>query len=150
MTDIPKTAREVYYDAQGEPIAYCPEDGIGVTDLERGAFWSMQDKQRMRELAARARAKEADPAYEGQRFVVVCIDVDDSGWRRLVDHLMPGADWQQYRDRGERPVARGVVPRDFIAKVIADLYPAAGRLRDDVTNVVVFASGGIAIVPDEP
>lgn len=65
-----------------------------------------QSAERLRQMARRA-------AYERglsrDKFVMVCIQVDDPRWRYIVDQLMPGADWQRYRDRGEEPVARGSV-----------------------------------------
>ncbi len=148
MTDIPKNAREVYCNEKGEPIAYCPVDSIGVSDLQRAQFYNLNEA-RLAELAVRARQKQDDPEFQGERFCVVCIDVDDPMWTWLVDILMPGFYWQGYRDRGERPVARGVIPlQPVLAQTIAEAYPAAGELHDDAINIVVFAAGGIAIIPE--
>jgi hypothetical protein len=136
---VPRDAREVYLNDEGEPVAYCPKDGLGAVDLERAAFWNAQDKAAMRRLAERATVKSTD--HETQ-FLVACIDVEDPTWRFLVDLLMPGADWQAIRDRGESPVARGVVPRELVASVLEELYPAALPLPPEPTTVVVFSAGG--------
>ncbi len=139
-TEIPKDAREVYCNDKGEPIAYCPVDGLGATDLARATFYQEQDHDRLQSM--RRRALEL-----GER-VVICIDVDDPAWRPLVDALMPDADWQSIRDRGERPIARGVVPLAMIADLVADTYPAAGKV-ETVGSIVVFAAGGVLIVNDK-
>lgn len=43
---------------------------------------------------------------KNDEVVVVCIKVD-SQWRDIVDMLMPDTNWQQWRDKGQEPVARG-------------------------------------------
>lgn len=142
MNEIPRDAREVYRNERGEPVAYCPKDGLGVTDLLRGEFWHVQDHARMRQLAVRAKEKTAQT---GKQHLVVCIDVDDPTWTDLVDMLMPGHDWNVYRNRGERPVARGVVPAAPMAEVVASAYPAAGDVPLDRTCTLVFAAGGVSV-----
>ncbi len=133
---IPKDAREVYLDENGEPIAFCPKDGIGLTDIERVQFYGLNES-RMQELLARA-------VQKGDGFVAICIAVDDPAWTWLVDALMPGHDWEQYRQRGEIPVARGVAPRDLVVETIEKCYPAALPVPDRAF-VAVFAAGGISV-----
>lgn len=145
MTNIPRDAREIYCNDKGEPIAYCPVDSLGVTDLQRAEFHRVNE-MRLAQLAVRARTKHAHE--KGPGFCVVCIDVDDPTWTFLVDALMPGHDWQAYRDRGETPIARGVVPVSLIVDIVTECYPAAGELHTDATNILVFAAGGIAIIAD--
>lgn len=145
---IPKDAREVYYNDKGEPIAWCPVDGIGLTDVERAQFFQLNEA-RLRQLAARARVKSVE---ESEPQGVICIDVDDPTWTPLVDLLMPGRDWNAYRARGEKPVARGVVPLDLIETVAKERYPAVGKFdsRDGVINMAVFASYGVSLFLDHP
>lgn len=142
-TGIPKDAREVYCNEKGEPIAFCPKDSIGLTDFERAQFYSV-NKDRLAQLAERAQAKSKET---GVQYGVICIDVDDPTWTQLVDILMPGYDWDSHRARGEKPVARGVVPQDLLANTVEKTYPAAGELADGKVNICIFASGGILIVP---
>lgn len=144
-TGIPKDAREVYCNEKGEPIAFCPKDSIGVTDLERAEFYRMNE-ERLSQLALRAKEKTVATGVEQG---VICIDVDDPTWTPLVDILMPGHNWASYRARGERPVARGVVPRGLLEETVKKTYPAAGDLVDGKVNICVFAAGGIAIIPHE-
>ncbi len=141
---IPQDAREVYCDADGEPIAYCPKDGLGVTDLHRVQFYEM-NKDRLAQMAVRAKQKDSlDP--DGAPWGVVCIDVDDPVWSWLVDLLMPGHDWQAFRNRNEKPVARGVVPIGLLRDAVAECYPASsGEFRTDQVNIVVCAAGGASV-----
>ena len=142
---IPKDAREVYCNEKGEPIAWCPKDSLGITDIERGQFYNL-NKDRLSQLADRAKEKTKETRVEQG---VICIDVDDPSWTNLVDILMPGHDWDSYRSRGEKPVARGVVPRSLLALTVKEAYPAAGDLVDGKVNILIFAGGGIAIFPHE-
>ena len=45
---IPKDAREVYTNEKGKPIAYCPRDGIGITDLQRIEFYQTASEGRFK------------------------------------------------------------------------------------------------------
>jgi hypothetical protein len=132
---IPKDAREVYCNEQGEPIAFCPKDSLGLTDIERARFYDL-NKTRMKELLARANEK-------GEGWVAICIDVDDPTWTFVVDALMPGHNWDEYRQRGEKPVARGVVPRGVVVSTVEKMYPAALPVPEEAF-IAVFAAGGIA------
>ena len=40
-------------------------------------------------------------------FVALCIKVD-TVWREIADSLAPNENWQEYRERGEEPVACGI------------------------------------------
>jgi hypothetical protein len=55
-------------------------------------------------------------------IVTVAIHVDDPDWTDLAETLMPGADWQSYRDRGEKPIARGTAMAG-VANYIAHVCP---------------------------
>jgi len=139
-TGIPRDAREVYLNDKGEPIAWCPRDSLGATDFMRGEFYAAQDRDRMTQLFKRAEQKTAETS---EQQCVVCIDVDDPAWTELVNKLMPGFNWDEIRARGEKPVARGVVPLEPIAHVVDQCYPAAGEAPLDRVNLFVFAAGGV-------
>lgn len=146
---IPRDAREVYCNAEGEPVAFCPVDSIGITDVERMAFYNMQS-DRLQELSERAHVKareghRAHPEHDG-KWAVVAIDVDDPTWGFLVDMLMPGneAEWAARRARGERPVARGCVPQGLLEECVSEMYPAAGPPVDGHVNIFICAAGGIS------
>lgn len=145
---IPADAREVYCNEQGEPIAYCPRDSIGITDLQRANFYNV-NHTRLTQLAKRAREKTKDSdtlpkPWRNIEHCVVCIDVEDLIWNFLVNLLMPEYDWDAIRARGEHPIARGVVPLAIIENAINQIYPAAGSPIPEVTNIAILAAGGAA------
>jgi len=85
--------------------------------------------------------------------VVVCIKVDTNS-RYLVDMLMPGADWQQYRDLEQEPVARGCVSFgtcEHLAEVLPDIasvlmeVPEAGKMK-----CVALDDGGCTVYDIDP
>lgn len=139
----PKDAREIYLDEKtGEPIAYCPKEGIGAVDIIRAQFYNL-NQVRLWQLSKRAKEKIGET---GIIQCVVCIDVDDASWTPLVEHLMPGHDWNIYRARGEQPIARGVVPLEPIKAMVDEFYPAASdEFAGDKVNVVVLAAGGASV-----
>lgn len=105
----------------------------------------VQNLQRARELEERARAKERE-AEGQQQYVVVIVEVDDPTWHSLADILMPDneAQWQEYRDQGMVPIARGVVPRDLVRKGI-ELTVGIDTTKLPAVFTAVFAAGGISI-----
>ena len=70
--------------------------------------------------------------------VIVIINVDDPNGKHIANALMPDQNWQDYRDRGEIPFARGLAMRDGIEEAL-DIFDteAAAKLR---------AMKGIAVV----
>lgn len=63
---------------------------------------------------------------------------------------MPDHDWDVYRRRGEKPVARGVVPLAPIKATVDEVYPASSdAFSPSLVNVVVFAAGGASVFHHE-
>ncbi len=82
--------------------------------------------------------------------MLVCIHVDDEPWTELADHLMPGHDWQQYRDLGQKPIARGSVERagmeDILSVSVPGVFPAfAKELPPNSMFVAVMDAGGASV-----
>ena len=77
--------------------------------------------------------------------VIVLVQVDDVYGGPLAEALMPGHDWQAFRDRGEVPMARGLAGRKGIQAALERFdREAATKLRDMETlgvAVVVVAHG---------
>lgn len=147
---IPRDAREVYCNEAGEPIAYCPADSIGGTDIARALFYR-ENEERMRYFAQRI----VDRRLSAQETLIVCIDVDDQTWTPLVDALMPGHDWQAIRDAGEHPVARGLAMSAGVAEGAEAVYPAVGDgfrrpLPEGQMRCAVFAAGGVSVFTVRP
>lgn len=79
--------------------------------------------------------------------VIVLLNVDDANGAMLADVLMPGFDWQEIRDRGEVPFARGLADRNGIQESLGFFdNDAATKLRDMTDVAVVVVDHGVAEV----
>lgn len=83
-----------------------------------------------------------DPAKE----VVVLIDVDTEIGAGLAEVLMPGHNWQVYRDRGETPFARGRAARHGIQSLLDSVFPSEGNTLRELDLAVVVVAHNIARV----
>lgn len=70
--------------------------------------------------------------------VVVLINVDDVHGRDLSESLMPGqqAMWQQFRDQGQVPFARGLAERQSIQKCVGLIDPQVGEVMKGIKGLV--------------
>lgn len=82
--------------------------------------------------------------------VIVLLNVDDANGAAIADLLMPGHDCQQYRDRGELPVARGLAGRAGIEDALGYFdADAALKLKSKPSCVaVVVVDHGVAEIFD--
>ena len=89
-----------------------------------------------------------DRNMSADEAVIVVINVDDIHGGPLADALMPGHNWQEIRDRGEIPFARGLVVRDGIRECLEHFdFEAATKLHKMTgTAVVVVVDHGVAEV----
>lgn len=125
-------------------------------DIERGGLTPSEkareilfelNKERLEQMAYNAiHIKHLRP----DQIIMVAIDVDDPTWKQEVDFLMPGHDWQQYRDRGEEPiVARGSVNAafgEYLSKVVPALAPAfAQPVPKGLVRAVIMGSKGASV-----
>ena len=80
-------------------------------------------------------------------MVIVLLNVDDVHGGPLAEILMPGFNWQEIRDRGEIPFARGLVVREGIQEAL-QLFDkeAADKLRKMTDLAVVVMDHGVAEV----
>lgn len=75
------------------------------------------------------------------------LNVDDVHGGPLADALMPGHNWQEIRDCGEVPFARGLAMRDGIQNAISAFDEEAATKLKDMTDVaVVVVDRGVAEV----
>ncbi len=84
------------------------------------------------------------------KFFMICIDYDDSGWRPVADMLMPGHDWLQYAMRNEKPIARGSVLREgaveLLSQACPDVVEAFERaLQPEEALTLVLAARGASV-----
>lgn len=78
--------------------------------------------------------------YKDTDMVIVLINVDDVKGGSIADILMPGFNWQEIRDRGQTPVARGLVDRIGIQGILATFdVEACEKLKgmDELAVVVI-------------
>ncbi len=86
----------------------------------------------------------------GQDTVITVLNVDDPIGGVLADILMPGQDWQRYRDAGEVPVARGLASKSGISEFLeeAGYEIAANELAGTDKLRVLVLDSGVALVMD--
>lgn len=72
--------------------------------------------------------------------VIAFLSVDDKNGEELANFIMPNYNWQEIRDRGEKPFLRGLVGRNFIQEAL-EIFDkeAAEKLEkiDGIATVVV-------------
>lgn len=79
--------------------------------------------------------------------VIVLLNVEDLHGGPLADVLMPGFNWQEIRDRGEVPFARGLAMRDGIQEALCAFdRDAATKLQSMNDVAVVVVDHGVAEV----
>ena len=79
--------------------------------------------------------------------VIVLLNVDDVHGGPLADVLMPGYNWQEIRDRGEVPFARGLAMREGIQGALGTFDKEAAEKLKGMTDVaVVVVDRGVAEV----
>jgi hypothetical protein len=89
----------------------------------------------------------AERDMTSDQAVIVLLNVDDVHGGPLADILMPGHNWQEIRDRGEVPFARGLAGRDGIQEALDTFDQEAGaRLRDMAGVAVIVVDYGVAEV----
>ncbi|MDO8664899.1 MAG: hypothetical protein Q7K44_05170 [Candidatus Liptonbacteria bacterium] len=77
--------------------------------------------------------------------VIVLLNVDDVHGGPLADILMPGHNWQEIRDRGEVPFARGLAMREGIQMALEIFDKEAATKLQGMTDVaVVVVDYGVA------
>ena len=146
MSDKPTaTVREI--DGQivlDDPTALGMIRGVGKHNC-LGTFEAQTD--RVAHFVRRMEERGDDPDV----IAIVLINVDDTELNRsLADTLMPGHDWQVFRDRGEIPFARGLCTREGIQIVLDDFDKEAATKLTEMAGrvaVIVFNHGVAEVFP---
>lgn len=126
-----------------------PDPEIPITDEELASCQSAMDFFRGNaEHIKRFKGRVEELGRSGQDTIITLINVNDQTGAILADVLMPGVDWQRYRDAGEIPVARGLAGKDGIPDFLQEAgYPlAASDLLNTDDLMVVVLDAGVALV----
>jgi hypothetical protein len=104
--------------------------------------------ERVRHFETRVRERGLSP----KNVVIVVLNVDDIHGGPLAEALMPGHDWQEYRDRGEVPFARGLAVRGGIEDVLGSFDKEAHEklTQSEKLSVVVVDHGVAEVFPVVP
>ncbi|MFA6918921.1 MAG: hypothetical protein WC244_02270 [Patescibacteria group bacterium] len=83
-----------------------------------------------------------------EEVVIVVVNVDDVHGGPLAEALMPGYNWQEIRDCGEIPFARGLAMREGIQGMldILDQEGSGKKLREMAGVAVVVVDHGVTEV----
>jgi hypothetical protein len=78
--------------------------------------------------------------------VIVVLNVDDVHGGQITEMLMPGPqNWQEIRDRGEIPFARGIAMREGIQEILSEFDKEAAKKLAGMKDVaVVVVDRGVA------
>ena len=96
-----------------------------------------------RVLHFKKRASELQRSAD--EVVIVIINVDDEIGNPLAEALMPGTNWQEIRDRGETPFARGLAMREGIQAYLEEVdVLAAEKLKATKELSVVVVNNCVA------
>ena len=108
------------------------------------------NKERIEHFARRVR----ETRKLANTLVIVSIDVDDARGSVLADALVPGADWQAYRSRGEKPIACGLAEREGVREFVKLMDPSAERsfgdacyAANETIPVVMITAGRASVFP---
>lgn len=100
-------------------------------------------QERILYFLGRIRQRGLDP----KQVIVVIINVDDPHGNPIAEGLMPGHNWQEYRDRGETPYARGIAQREGLIEAVS-LFDeqAAYKMKHMLRPAVLVIDYGVAEV----
>lgn len=133
----------ITHACDGTLVLVDPDASAMVEAVGKDACKSLlaANAERLAHFAERARGRD-DVCF-------VLLDVDDARGAALADVLMPGHDWQQYRRRGETPIARGLATFDGMVSVLEGisegLASAWMHCGDDDLPVVVMTAGAVLV-----
>ncbi len=147
MTDEPR-ARVIEVDGQLVLDDLDDPDALAMVQaVERYNLKGLVENsaERIEHFRERSRALGGDATTH----VIVVLMVDDPVGGALADMLMPGFNWQEIRDRGEIPVARGLAGRRGIEdalKAVDEVAAEKIRAWDQTEVAVVVVDQGVADV----
>lgn len=152
--DGPALYRNGVEDTNTGPTAVVREvDGqLVLEDPEAAAMLRAVEKHNCRntfdmnaDRVAHFKQRLSERGMTADQAVIVLLNVDDVHGGPIADALMPGHDWQEIRDQGEVPYARGLAMRKGIEKAIGAFdEEAAAKLKEMADVAVVVVDRGVA------
>lgn len=142
MSDEP---RAVVREIAGQLVLDDPDALEMIQGIEK--FNCRQTLDLNADSVAHFKQRAADLGKTASDVVITVINVDDVNGGLIAEALMPGYDWQEIRDRGEIPFARGLAQREGMQEILATFdEEAATALRAMNTLAVVVVDHGVAAV----
>ena len=98
---------------------------------------------RVQHFVSRIKERGDDP----MNVVITLINVDDPHGGPLADILMPGINWQHFRDQGQVPYARGLAERQGIQNILGTIDSLAAKKLKNIQGIAcVVVDWGVADV----
>ena len=114
-----------------DPVDYAVIQVINKSNCENTYLDQMD---RIQHFKNRITEKKLDP----ETVVITVINVDSLYGAEIAEALMPGHDWQQYRDKGEVPFARGLAMKEGMVERIAFFdKEAAEKIKQTIEIPVI-------------
>lgn len=118
-----------------DPDALAAADAVAKHNC-RNTLESQRD--RVEHFKSRMVLLGRDPS----EVVIVLLNVNDRAAAALAEILMPGHDWNAYRERGEIPFARGLAERKGLEDSVKWLDPECGKRMLTMRLVAVVMDHG--------
>lgn len=93
-----------------------------------------QNAERVTHFARRLTEKNLSP----KDAAIVLLNVDTRLGSLLADALMPGHDWQAFRDQGQIPFARGLAGREGLQELVDKIDETAGNKLRSLDGVAII------------
>ncbi len=114
-----------------DPVGFALVKAVNKINCE-STYLSQLDK--INHFKNRIIEKGLDP----KTFAINIINVDAPYGFEFAEILIQGHDWQQYRDQGKIPLARGFETKDFMIKLIAVIDKEAADKINQVEGIPVI------------
>jgi len=141
----PAAAGAVVRDVAGQTVLDDPEALAVIRGVNKHSCSLTHDANGDRVSHFKQRAAERGMTHD--QVVIVVLNVDDVNGGMLAEALMPGFNWQEVRDKGEIPYARGLAERPGIQGALEHIDEnAALKLQHMKQLAVVVVDHGTADV----
>lgn len=125
-----------------DPVGYAVIQAVNKINCEN-TYIAQMDK--IKHFKNRITEKGLNP----DNVVIIVINVDSPYGPEIADAIMPGHNWQQYRDKGEVPFATGLAIKEGMIEMIALFDKEASEKVTQIKGVpvIVVNYGVVEIFP---